>query len=361
MVQRKLKLDEVKSDLSFRVSGIRSRALDRVAHAFSHVRFRVMPDLHPGKFGLTLEHDVVYGPTDHRPHRLDVYAPKRGTRPLPVVMYVHGGGFAMLSKETHRVMAFAIATRGYLTFNVNYRLGPRHLFPAPLEDVVQALLWVRQNAASYGGDPERIVIAGESAGGNLVTALAVMSSFVRPEPYARALYEARIPLRGVLATYPLLDFTDIPHMIKHPKMPGWARTLTVDAGLSYLGPHYLEVAAEAPLASPLVVIEAAASGEGPSPARPLPPFFISCGTRDILLPHAKRLDAALDKLGTEHELKVAQGEIHGYDAMVWRPAAKAKWKAAHAFLARVTRAEPVPASDKASFLERDFFGRPEAS
>jgi acetyl esterase len=327
-------LARARRHLFFRVSAIRSKTLDSVAHAFSHVRYR-MPDVHPRKFGLTLERNVVYGPTKRTEHRLDVYVPSSKTSshaPLPVVMYVHGGGFAMLSKETHRVMAFAIASRGYLTFNVNYRLGPRHLYPAPLEDVTEALAWVHAHAAEYGGDPNRIVIAGESAGGNLVTTLAVMSSYERPEPYARAIYAARIPLRGVISTYPILDFSDIPRMIENPRIPGWAKTLTLDAAVSYLGPHYTEAVAGAPLASPLLLLE------NERPSRPLPPFFISCGTRDLLFAHAKRLDAALGRLGVDRELQVAPGEIHGYDAMVWRPAAREKWKAAHAFLARTTSA-----------------------
>jgi acetyl esterase len=243
----------------------------------------------------------------------------------------------MLSKETHRVMAFAIASRGYLTFNVNYRLGPRHLYPAPLEDVVDALLWVRAHCKEYGGDPDRIVIAGESAGGNLVTTLAVMSAYERPEPFAKKLYAARVPLRGVIATYPILDFSDMASMISNPRMPGWAKTLTLDAAVSYLGADYPEAFAEAPLASPLLILERQA------PSRPLPPFFISCGTKDPLLAHAKRLHAALLRLGAKSELQVAPGEIHGYDAMVWRPAAREKWRAAHAFLQRTTGTQFIEA------------------
>jgi acetyl esterase len=316
-------------NLYFRVSAIRSKTFDNIAHAFSHVRYR-MPDLHPKRFGLDLERDVVYGPTKRSEHRLDIYVPARAAKPLPVVMYVHGGGFAMLSKETHRVMAFAIASRGYLTFNVNYRLGPRHLYPAPLEDVTEALVWVHTHAAEYGGDPNRIGIAGESAGGNLVTALAAMSAYERPEPYARFLFESAVPLRSVLAAYPILDFSDIARMISHPRMPGWAKTLTRDAAVSYLGAHYAEAVASSPLASPLLLLERE------RPARPLPPFFISCGTRDPLFAHAKRLDAALAALSVDRELHISPGEIHGYDAMVWRRAAREKWKACHAFLERTT-------------------------
>jgi acetyl esterase len=344
------RLQSAKRNLFLQVSALRSRTLDSVAHAFFGVRYR-FPDAQPRRFGLSLERDVVYGPTDRTEHKLDVYAPaSRAAGPLPVVMYVHGGAFAMLSKETHRVMAFAIASRGYVTFNVNYRLGPRHLYPAPLEDVATALLWVRAHAAEYGGDPERIVIAGESAGGNLVTALAVMSAYPRPEPFARAIYEARVPLRAVIATYPILDLSDVPRMMQSRKLPGWAKTLTLDAAVSYLGAHYAEAIDRAPLASPLLLLE---HGQ---PSRPLPPFFVSCGTRDPLLAHARRLDAALERLGVDHELCISPGEIHGFDAMLWRPAARAKWKAAHAFLARTTAsgARGAAAADRDGDGGRDF-------
>ena len=111
----------------------------------------------------------------------------------------------MLSKETHRVMALSYARRGYLVFIINYRLGPKHLFPAPLEDAAEALLWVRDNCAYFGGDPSRIAIAGESAGGNLVTALALATSLRRPEPFARKLFDANVKLRATVATYGFLD------------------------------------------------------------------------------------------------------------------------------------------------------------
>jgi acetyl esterase len=329
------KLRKARKRLTLHVSALRSLALDSVAHAFMRARFG-MPDLHPRKFDVELVRDVVYGSTRGRAHKLDVYVPSRAKRPLPVVMYVHGGGFSMLSKETHRVMALPIASRGYLTFNVNYRLGPRHLYPRPLEDVTEALLWVARHCKDYGGDPTRIVLAGESAGGNLVTALAVMSSYERPEPFARRLYEARIPIRGVVATYPILDFEDVERMKAHPRVPRWAKTLMLDSALSYLGADYDEAARKSPLASPLLILESQ------SPQRPLPPFFVPCGTRDMLLAHARRLTAALHAHGADCELHVSPGEIHGYDAMLWRPAAKEKWRATHSFLERATAHPPHP-------------------
>jgi acetyl esterase len=302
-------------------------AMNRALHAFARVRY-AMPDARPSRFHLRLERDVVYGAVGIPEHRLDVYVPTRLREPAPVVMYVHGGGFRMLSKETHRVMALAIARAGYLLFNINYRLGPRHRYPEPLEDACRALLWVRDHCARYGGDPSRIALAGESAGGNLVTALAVASSWRRPEPFARRVFDANVPLKAIVATYGFLDLEYTGEYLKHPRMSRWTKALLLDAARSYVGPDVHGAARAFPLTSPLRIIE------GGSPDRPLPPFFASVGTKDPLLRCSKRLKAALDELGTECELHVSPGEIHGYDALVWRPQARAKWVAAHAFLDR---------------------------
>ncbi len=301
------------------------RAADRAVHAFAHLRY-ALPDAHPSRFGIAVHRNIAYGPAEDHWNRLDVYVPTRPRRPMPVVMYVHGGGFAMLSKDTHRVMALAIARAGYLVFNINYRQGSGHRYPHPIEDACLALRWVRDQCARYGGDPDRIAIAGESAGGNLVTALAVACSYRRPEAFARAVFDADIKLRAVIATYGFLDLGHTEQYLAHPRMSLWTKALLRDAARSYLGYDVQRASDEHPLASPLCIIEEE------QPDRPLPPFFVSVGTRDPLLRCSRRLKAALDQLGTECEMHVSPGEIHGYDAMVWRPAARAKWVAAHAFL-----------------------------
>lgn len=291
----------------------------------------MLPDADLGRQSLALVRDVPYlehrgRPRHGRASLLDVYVPTRAPKPLPVVMYVHGGGFAMLSKDTHRIMAVAIARKGYLVFNINYRLGPKHLYPSPLEDACEALLWVQNNAARFGGDPSRIAIAGESAGGNLVTALAVAASYRREEPFARRVFDAGIDLRAVVATYGFLDLGYTDRYMAHPRLPSWAKTMLVDAARSYLGHDYRAACARAPLASPLCLIENGA------PDRALPPFFVSVGTRDPLLTCSRRLKAALDRHDTRCVLHVSPGEIHGYDALLWRPRAREKWQAAHEFL-----------------------------
>jgi acetyl esterase len=299
--------------------------VDRAAHSLAWMRY-AMPDAQPERHHVFLERDVPYGASRSRHHRLDVYVPMRAARPTPVVMYVHGGGFATLSKDTHRVMALAIAARGYLVFNVNYRLGLRHPYPEPLEDVANALVWVNANAERFGGDRSRIAIAGESAGGNLVTALGVMHAKRHEQPFARRLHDASVQLRAVVSTYPYLDLRD--HYAAHPRLAGWYKSALFYAASSYLGKSVFAGEHDM-LASPVRVLE-----HHFVPDRPLPPFFIACGSRDPLLQQCHRLKDALDRLGSPAELFIAPGEIHAFDAMVWRAPARAKWKATHAFLAK---------------------------
>ncbi len=308
-------------------------AADRAVHAWARVRY-AMPDADPARFRLRVEPNVAYGPPLARgdAHLLDVYIPTAHKGSFPVVMYVHGGGFTMLSKDTHRLMAMSIARAGYLVFNINYRQGPGFPYPAPLEDACRALLWVRDRCERYGGDPSRIGLAGESAGANLVTALAVSCAWRRPEPFARALFDAGVTPRVALATYGFLDLGYTSQYLANPRIPSWGKRLIEDAAKSYLGRDVAAAAEAHPLASPLRLLE---SGAGPD--RPLPAFFAAVGTRDPLIRCTKRLKAALDALDTPCEILVAHGEIHGYDAMVWRAAARAKWRATRVFLERHLR------------------------
>lgn len=298
-------------------------AVDRAAHTLARLRY-ALPDAQPERHNVFLEPNVPYG-NSRSHHTLDVYIPTRSPRPLPVVMYVHGGAFASLSKDTHRVMALAIARRGYLVFNINYRQGLRHPFPEPLEDVANALLWVNANADRFGGDRSRIAVAGESAGGNLVTALGVMHAKRYEVPFARRVYDANISLRAVVSTYPYLDLTD--RYEAHPRLARWYKIGLFDAASSYLGQHVFAREHHV-LASPLRALESGWDG-----TRPMPPFFIACGSRDPFLQQCQRLKDALDRLDVRAELFIAPGEIHAFDAMVWRAPARAKWKATHRFLA----------------------------
>jgi acetyl esterase len=113
--------------------------------------------------GVKVTQDISYG-ADER-NRLDLYEPEiKPAGPMPVLIFVHGGGFTGGGKYYHTNIGYYFARHGILTINMTYRLAPKAKWPAGAEDVGLGLAWARANAAAHGGDPERIVLMGHSAG-----------------------------------------------------------------------------------------------------------------------------------------------------------------------------------------------------
>ena len=104
-----------------------------------------------------------------------IYTPK-GKSPMPVIVFYHGGGWVIGSKDVYDGSARAIAKQAKaIVVSVDYRLAPEHKFPAAHEDSFAAYKWVVDNAKSIGGNPDKIAVAGESAGGNLALNVAIMA------------------------------------------------------------------------------------------------------------------------------------------------------------------------------------------
>ncbi len=118
-----------------------------------------------------IEERTIPGPHGDIPVR--IYRPK-STAPLPVVMYFHGGGWVICDLDTHdsvcRDLAFLVNA---IVVSVDYRMAPEHKFPIPVDDCLAATTWTAANAASFGGDAARLAVAGDSAGGNLATVVAM--------------------------------------------------------------------------------------------------------------------------------------------------------------------------------------------
>ena len=110
----------------------------------------------------------------HPRQRLDVYAPvRRGKDPLPVLVFFYGGGWVKGRRTEFGWVARAMAARGYLVVLPDYRLAPEHRFPTFVEDGALALRWTLDHVRALGGDPDRIAVAGHSAGGHLAGLLAL--------------------------------------------------------------------------------------------------------------------------------------------------------------------------------------------
>ena len=120
--------------------------------------------------------DITYGKTPEQELKLDVYRPKAGGDNLPACILVHGGGWVKGDKEKFRPLAIALAERGYVVANIEYRLGPVAKYPAAVQDCSLAVRFVRANAKRFGLDPLRIGAWGGSAGGHLVGMVAGAST-----------------------------------------------------------------------------------------------------------------------------------------------------------------------------------------
>ncbi len=161
--------------------------------------------------GLTAAYKVVYTilpetPYGKRDLHMDIFRPAK-TGKYPVLLLIHGGGWRSGDRTMENPIAQQIASKGYVTATVEYRLSPEALYPAAVHDIKAAVRFMRANAGKYSVDPERMAISGTSAGGQLA-ALTAMTGDVRKfdggggNPGVSAKIQAIIDIDGVL------DFTD---------------------------------------------------------------------------------------------------------------------------------------------------------
>jgi len=232
---------------------------------------------------------IIPGPGGEIPIR--VYAPG-GQRPMPGLVYVHGGGWVVGSLRTHDVVCRALANGGGCTVvSVDYRLAPEHKFPAAIDDAEAATRWVFDNAVQLGIDPERIAVGGDSAGGNLAAAVSLT---LRDAGGPRLAYQ--------LLIYPVADHNlDTPSYIAN----GDGYRLTRSAMLWYWN-HYLRTPADADdqRASPL----RAASLAG------LPPALVATAEYDPLLDEGRAYADRLRQAGVDVEYREYPGLVHGFVA-----------------------------------------------
>jgi acetyl esterase/lipase len=139
-----------------------------------------------------VDNRTIAGPGGALPIR--IYTPA-GTGPMPVIVYIHGGGWVIADLDTYDASPRALANLAKaVVVSVEYRHAPEHRFPAAHDDVYAAYKWVVTNAAVVGGDPRRVAVVGESAGGNMAAVIGLRS---RQEGFT-------VPVHQVLV-YPVAD------------------------------------------------------------------------------------------------------------------------------------------------------------
>lgn len=288
---------------------------------------RFAKDADPARHGVEVLRDIPYLRSGLPAHQLDVYRPVERNGAVPLVLYVHGGAFRSLSKDTHWIMGLAFARRGLVVANVNYRLAPEHRFPAGLEDVAEAFRFAVDNAASWGADPQRVIFAGESAGANLVTALTLAAAYDRDEPCARVARSVGVMPNAVLAACGAFQVSNGERFAERHRL-GWF----FDDRYRELAEIYLPLVAGRPtphdLADPLCLLEREA------PARPLPPFFLPVGELDHLKDDHARMEIALKRHGVDVEAPIYPKAPHAFHAFVPWETAKRCWRDHFDFLVR---------------------------
>ncbi|MFN0264373.1 alpha/beta hydrolase [Tepidamorphus sp. 3E244] len=158
----------------------------------------------PNDLGTTqLVHDAAYGSDPAQ--RLDVFAPRGADGPLPIVVFIHGGSWSTGTKDGYGFAGAAFASKGYVTVVPGYRLHPNGKYPAFIEDCAAAVAWARNNAAEIGGDPDRIVLAGHSAGAYNAAVLAYDQRWLDAAGVPRSAIRGFVGLAGPYDFLPLKD------------------------------------------------------------------------------------------------------------------------------------------------------------
>lgn len=149
---------------------------------------------------------------------LNIWVPEKlSDRPLPVVVFIYGGGWRAGSKDEYGFAGRALANRGYVTVLPDYRLFPETKFPGFLEDSAKAVSWVRDNVQKFGGDPDRIYLSGQSAGAYNVTMLALDQQWLGREGKTTDFIKGVAVLAGPADFYPFSSETTKQSFGDYPK------------------------------------------------------------------------------------------------------------------------------------------------
>ncbi|MDR3215965.1 MAG: alpha/beta hydrolase [Clostridiaceae bacterium] len=148
--------------------------------------------------GVSVLSNIPYIDDGNNAHLLDIYFPENTDTRLPVIMDIHGGGWAYGDKYLNKHYCMYLASKGFTVVNINYRLVPETGIDGQIQDIFAAMAWIKNNIGRYNGDAEAFCIAGDSAGGHLATlAAAVNSSVTLAEKYGVALSSIHIKALGL--------------------------------------------------------------------------------------------------------------------------------------------------------------------
>ena len=226
--------------------------------------------------------------------RIRIYRPD-GDGGHPVIAFFHGSGFCICSLDTHDGLCRQLCLRAHaVVVSVDYALAPENKFPAGIDDSIAATRWIAQNAASLGGDPARLVVAGDSAGGTMAIVTAL-----------RFRDEGGPAIAAQLLIYPVTDYPDSTPPSYAERGEGYGLTAN---GMRWFWDHYLNHPGERshPDASPL---------RAESLAR-LPKAYVITAEYDLLRDEGEAFARRLEAAGVDTTLVRYADMNHGFMSLV---------------------------------------------
>ena len=154
----------------------------------------------------SLTSNVPYADPAHERQVLDIYAPD-DAKNLPVVFWIHGGGWQTGDKTSVQIKPRVFAQRGFVFVSTNYRLLPHVEMGVLIRDVAKSLGWVHKNIAGYGGDPRRIFVMGHSAGAQLAALLCIDDRYLKAEDVPFDVLKGCVPVDGDTYDLPAIIMT----------------------------------------------------------------------------------------------------------------------------------------------------------
>lgn len=245
--------------------------------------------------GVKAYRDLAYVANGHERHKLDLYVPEKAEKLLPLIIWIHGGGWQNGSKDGCPPLRSGYASRGYAVASINYRLSGHATFPAQIEDCKAAIRWLRTHAKEYSLDPDRFGVWGSSAGGHLVALVGTSGDVKEFDVGAEREVSSRV--QAVCDYYGPTDFTVF------VTTPGYDRHATADSPeAKLLGGAVKDNLDKAARANPIAYV-----------TKDDPPFLIVHGDKDSTVPinQSQLLFEALKKTGVSAHFHTIHGAGHG--------------------------------------------------
>ena len=245
--------------------------------------------------GVNALRDLVYVEGGHERQKLDLYLPEKAEGPLPLIVWVHGGGWQNGSKDGCPPLRAGYVAQGYAVASINYRLSGHAVFPAQIEDCKAAIRWLRAHAKEYSLDPQRFGVWGSSAGGHLVALIGTSGDVKEFDVGAHLDQSSRV--QAVCDYYGPTDFTVF---VTTPGYESHATDASPEAKL--IGGAVMQNKDKAARVNPITYV-----------TKDDPPFLIVHGDKDPTVPvnQSQLLFEALKRTEVSAHFHTIHGAGHG--------------------------------------------------